>query len=339
MQKRHTLIFFYFIFCSCGYFSSSTSSHGSSNVDKFPELASVNSQIEKSPKNASLLYQRGMILSKLKQDSLAILDFQNAIKIDSNKADYYSAIGNILFEHKDIAGSAVWLAKAVALNPSDEMAHLKMAKLFLYTGEYPKAFTEINTVLRGNVYNPEAYFLKGMCYKNMKDSNKAISSFQTAVQTDPKYADAYMQLALIYQAKKDPVSLRYFENAYQADTSNLESLYGAAMYWQDQEKFAEAKKVFTRIVYIDRQYPKAFFNMGWMLLQEDSTEKAIRQFDIAIQVKPDYAEAYYNRGLCYEIRNEKTQAIADYKQALIFSPDFALCKTALQRVQMQNPKL
>ena len=121
---------------------------------------------------------------------------------------------------------------------------------------------------------------------------------------------------ILFEAKKDPVALKYFENAYRADSSSLEPLYGEAMYWQNQENFTEAKKVFTRIISIDRTYPTSYYNMGWMLMQEDSTEKAIRQFGIAIQVKPDYFQAYYNRGLCHEILGDIPKAIEDYKQSL-----------------------
>jgi tetratricopeptide (TPR) repeat protein len=302
------------------------------------ELKRLDDAIQQKPQDASLYFKRGKIRSTMKQDSLALVDFQKAVQLDSTKAEYFSAIGDILFEHKDISGSVAWIQKAVTLNPDDEVAHLKMAKLFLYTEDYPKAFAEINTVLRGNVYNPEAYFLKGMCYKSMKDTNKAISSFQTAVQTDPRFIDAHLQLAIIYESRKDPLALKYYENAYKADSSTVEPLYGQIMFWQNQNKFEEAKKVCKRIIEIDRNYPKSYYNLGWMLLQEDSVEKAKRHFEMAIQVKPDYPEAYFNRGLCSEILGDNTAAEADYKQALSFNPDIQPVKEALQRIQQKTKK-
>jgi tetratricopeptide (TPR) repeat protein len=321
---------------SCGLFSSESNTKDSKSSTTFPEVNAINASIEKNPKDAALYFKRGQIYHQINQDSLALMDFQTATKLDSTQSKYFSAVGDLLFEHKDISGSIQWIQKAIALNPDDEIAHLKMGKLFMFTEEYPKAFVEINTVLRTNVYNAEAYFLKGMCYKNMKDTAKAISSFQTAVQTEPRYVDAHMQLALIFEAKKDPIALNYFENAYKSDSSDLEPLYGQIMFWQNQGKYTDAKKVIQRIVSIDRTYAKSYYNMGWMLLQEDSTEKAIRQFGIAIQEKPDYVEAYYNRGLCYEIEGKLDQAKEDYNQALTFNPDYEPGKTALQRVNSKK---
>ena len=302
------------------------------------EIDKLTEAIKKNPNDDKLLYKRSNVYRSMKLDSLALADLYKAIKIDSTKSNYFSAIGDILFEHKDINGSIGWIYKAIHLNPDDAVAHLKIAKIFLYSEEYPKAFTEINTVLRTDVYNAEAYFLKGMCYKNMKDTNKAISSFQTAVQTDPQYVDAHMQLALIYKAKNNPLALQYFENAYRSDSSSMEPLYGQGMFWQDQNKFDEAKKVFRRCILIDKNFEKAYYNTGWMLLQEDSTEKALRQFDMAISVKQDYVEAYFNRGLCQEILEKNDLAIADYNQALTFNPDYEPAKLALVRINKKLKK-
>lgn len=332
MKHLSILLYSVILLSSCNLFSDKKKVTATEQSNEFSEVDKLTAELNQQPKNAELYFKRGLAYKTVRQDSLALKDFQKASILDSTVAKYFSAVGDLLFEHKDISGSVVWFQKALALNPDDEKAHLKMAKLFLFIEEFPKAFVEINTVLRGNVYNAEAYFLKGMCYKSMKDTNKAISSFQTAVQTDPKFVDAHLQLALIYEAKKDPIALKYFENAYKADTSNLEPLYGQAMYWQNQQNYTEAKKVFRRIILRDRSYAKSYYNTGWMLLQEDSTEKAIRQFDIAIQNKPDYADAYYNRGICNEILGNYAEALEDYKQALSFNMDNPQYKEAQQRV-------
>ena len=323
---------------ACNIFSDKKSNTSSTNEPESNVIENLNAEIASQPKNATLYYKRGIAYKSFKQDSLALIDFQECTRLDSTVAKYFSAVGDLLFEHKDISGSVKWFEKALSLNPDDEKAHLKMAKLFLYIEEFPKAFVEINTVLKGNVYNAEAYFLKGMCYKSMKDTNKAISSFQTAVQTDPKFVDAHLQLALIYDNKKDAIALKYFENAYKVDTNNLEPLYGQAMFWQKQQNFTEAKKVFRRMILRDRSYAKSYYNTGWMLMQEDSTEKAIRQFDIAIQNKPDYADAYYNRGICKEILEKYQEALEDYNQAISFNSDYLPYKEAQQRVSKKIKK-
>lgn len=296
-----------------------------------PGLKSLTEQIQNSPEDAALYFQRGNILYRLQYDSLALRDFKKAASLDTNKAEYYSAVGDLLFENKDITGSVEWLQKAIAKNPEDQKAHLKMAKMFLYMQDHSKAFAEINVVLRKDVYNPEAYFLKGMVYKDLKDTAKALSSFQTAVQVAPDYRDAVIQLGLLFSAKKDPIALKYLENAFHADTTDVFPIFAKGVYYQTSKNYPAAKDAYKECIVRDVQYTDAYFNMGFVYMQQDSIQKAWRQFDMAVKTDPKNPSAYYNRGVCSEAMDSIKNALADYKQALYLDPNYKSPKEALER--------
>ena len=296
-------------------------------------LKAATLRINEKPDNAKLYYERGVLLHSLKEDSLALNDFNKAVKLDSTKSEYYSAIGDLLFEHKDLTGSVAWIRKAIELNPSDPKARLKIAKMLVYSRDYPNAFKEINKVLREDAMSPEAYFLKGMIYKDLSDSSaKAYSSFLTAVQIQPDYKDALLQLGLLYDKDNDSVALRYYENAYKADTSDVSSLYAKGMYYQNRERYEEAKQEYRRCIRSNSDYSNAYFNLGYVLLHQDSLEQASRPFSTVVTLDPTNAGAYYNKGLCNELMGKKQEAIADYKQALLFNKDYKEAKERLKQL-------
>ena len=297
-----------------------------------PRLKAVTDQIKNNPKNADLYAKRGMMMEQLKMDSLAIKDLKTAISIDSNIADYYSAIGEILFEHKDLNGSVEWLRKAIVKDPTNPKAHLKIAKMFLYSKAYPKAFEEINVVLKRDVYNPEAYFLKGMVYKDMKDTAHAISTFETAVQVAPDYKDAAIQLGLLYSAKNDPTAIKYLDNAYRLDSSDVTPIFARGVYFQNHNQLAEAKQEYRRCMIKNTRYVDAYFNMGLILMQQDSVEKAYRMYDLATKVQPDNPTAYYDRGVCNERMKKIKEAVIDYKRSLALDTSYASPKMALKNL-------
>lgn len=298
-----------------------------------PELKKVTEKIKDNPESARLYYDRGVLLHQIKEDSLALMDFNNAVKYDSTKAEYYSAIGDLLFDHKDLIGSVKWIKKAIELNPDDPKAHLKVAKMFIYMQDYITAFKEINRVLRKDAMSPEAYYLKGMIYKELTDSsNKALSSFLTAVQIMPDYKDALLQIGLIYDKQNDSAALKYYQNAFEADSSDVSSLYAKGMYYQTRDRWEDAKAEYERCIKHNKDYAEAYFSLGYILLQQDSLEKAIQQYDLAVKSDPANAGAYYNRGVCYELMDKKQEAAKDYKQALIFKKDYKEAKDGLQRV-------
>jgi tetratricopeptide (TPR) repeat protein len=190
--------------------------------------------------------------------------------------------------------------------------------------------------MRKNVYDPEAYFLKGMVYKDLKDTAKAISSFQTAVQVAPDYKDAVVQLGLLFAAKKDEIGVRYLENAFAIDTTDVFPIYAIGVYYQETRQDAKAKEQYRRCILRNRHYADAYFNMGYILMQEDSTQKAWRQYDMVTKIDPLNPTAYYNRGICSELMDSTRNAINDYLQAVRLDTGYASPKEALRRLKVKR---
>jgi tetratricopeptide (TPR) repeat protein len=300
-----------------------------------PALNKVTEAIKKDPKNAQLYFERAMLLDRLEVDTLALKDYKKAISLDSTRAEYYSAIGDMLFEHKDLDGSVMWLERALKVNPNDKTAHLKLAKMFLYIEEYNKALAAINTVLRQDVYHPEGYYLKGMVYKSLSDTNKAISNFMTALQVQPEYRDAMIQLGIMNSMKGDPIALKYYDNAFLLDTMDVFPLYARGVYYQDKGDYEMAKREYINAILKDRNYTSSYLNLGYIYMQQDSLNKAFRQYDILTKLDPTDPEAYFNRGLCYELMGKKAEAVIDYKQALVFDERYKDPQEGLKRLNAE----
>ncbi len=335
MHSRHQLFLVFFIFLgliACKGKQPVKAAPGTNPAYSQGPVDALTQKIAGEPKVADNYYNRGIALHKIKEDSLAVQDFKKAITLDSTRSEYMSAIGDILFEHKDLTGSISWLERALQLNQSDVKAHLKLAKAMIFTEQYPKAFAEVNTVLRNDAFNPEGYFLKGIIYKELKDTGKAISSFQTCINVAPDYREAAIQLGLLYTAKDNPMGTQYLDNAFRLDTTDVMPLYAKAMHLQNKAQYEPAKVLYHDIIRRDPQYADALFAMGFILLQQDSLEKARRQFDLVTKVEPDNAKAYYNRGLCSEMLDRKAEAASDYEQALTFNKNMAQAKDGLKRL-------
>ena len=324
------------VFTACNSHKSATPGEDNLLFQSDAVLKAMTVEIGKNPANPALYVDRGNTLRKMKLDSLAMRDYKHAITLDSNNASLYSLVGDLMFEHKDIDGSLLWLQKALVKDPKDKKARLKIAKMCLYVGKHSEGFQQIDIVLRADAYNPEAYFLKGMMYKDMKDTAKAISSFMTAVQVAPEYKDAIVQLGIIYANRKDSIALKYLDNASRVDTTDVFPIFARGVFYQDKKDFVHAKEEYKRCIVKDRHYVDAYFNMGNILMQQDSAEKSMRQYAMVIRVDPRNPTAYYDRGVCYEVMDSMKQAIDDYRHALILDPNYSSPKDALKRLKVKD---
>ena len=70
-------------------------------------------------------------------------------------------------------------------------------------------------------------------------------------------------------------------------------------------------------------HPVAYNNRGAAFLDLHDFQKAIDDFNTAIQMKPDYADAYDNRGTAYSDLQKFPEALADYNQSIKLSPNNA----------------
>ena len=67
-----------------------------------------------------------------------------------------------------------------------------------------------------------------------------------------------------------------------------------------------------------------YTNRGNAHRDKGDFDKAVVDFDRAIQINPNFTTAYYNRGLAYRVTGNVDAAIADDDKAIEIKPDFAI---------------
>ncbi len=80
---------------------------------------------------------------------------------------------------------------------------------------------------------------------------------------------------------------------------------------------------YDRAIELKPDLAEAYNNRGNAYWNKGEVDRAIADYDRAIELKPDYAEAYYNRGIAYRNKGEVDRAIADYDRAIELKPDYA----------------
>lgn len=142
----------------------------------------------------------------------------------------------------------------------------------LERGEYDAAIESFKKALTLETQTSEQariYNLIGVAYLRQKVSvSSALGSFEQAIQLDPKYAEAYFNLASTYA--------------------------------NEPGKEDEAEKNFRKALEVDPQYQKAHFGIGWFYLSKKrNADLAVQHFEKAAAHNPKFAEAQYALGLAY----------------------------------------
>lgn len=297
-----------------------------------PQIKALTEKIRNDPANPETYFIRSNIFVQLNNLPAAFNDISRAIALDSTNLKYYFAIADIYLKggSADLAIDA--FKTIIRLDPRNEEAYIKLSKVYFYKKDYRNSMVQLSKVQELDKDNFETYFIRGMNFKEMGDTNHAFSAFQKAVQVKPEFYDGYMQLGLLASKKSGSQAAQYFDNAIRIDSSNAEAYYGKAKFYQDHGQYAKAKHVYNELITKNPQYGQAYFNLGFIYIKQDSIDKAYRMFDYAIKVTPAYAEAYYYRGLCSLEKGNKEQAETDFRQAIVLKPDYELAQKELNNL-------
>ena len=137
---------------------------------------------------------------------------------------------------------------------------------------------------------PILFNLIGACYKKIGQLEGAIKMFRIAVSLEPKYAEAYFNLASVLNSlnQKD-----------------------------------EAEENYKIAIKISPKYFEAHNNLGNLYIEIGQLDSAIESLEWAIAYKHDFAEAYNNLGNAYYDHGKVDKAVENYQKAIKFNPNYA----------------
>lgn len=297
------------------------------------ELKSVNVQLRQDPENAPLYNKRAQVYRRLKLYEEAENDAKRAIRMDSTNADYRITLVDIYFSENKTRLAKDELEYTTKKYPESINAHLKLAELFFIVRQYQKAIDAVNTALKLDEHNAMGYFIKGSVYRESGDTARAITSLQTAVEQDNRFADAYFDLGLLHAARKNPLAFDYYRSVLEILPGDKKTLYARAHLLQQMGKLEEATKEYTQLTAKDNSCAECFYNLGAIAMDvKQDYKSAIEQFTKAIASDGAYSDAYYFRGQCYIKTGDKEAARADFKMCLQLNPQDESAAVALNQL-------
>jgi len=148
------------------------------------------------------------------------------------------------------------------------------------------------------------------------EGEAAIAILKQAVERYPDYAPAHSMLAFMM----------------------LVSAYVGWASGERQSQVKQAAALATRAAELDDSDPWAYFALGYVAYTMRRTDKAIEEFQRAIDLNPNFAAAHSYLSLALALAGQSDQAITHAEQAIRMSPhdpQNAVCFTALAAAHYQ----
>ena len=266
-------------------------------------------------------------------------DGAKAFHLDSNNWEarflYANALNNRANRSiADVDQAQRHFLTLIKRHPGNKKMYVALASTYSQQRDFEKSFQYINTALRIDVKYRDAYVMKGTNYLALGNRKLAKSSYETAVQQDPKFYEGYLALGYLYSEDNEPIAVEYFRTAAELKPTSTDALYGVAYSLQQQRKFEESLAAYRHLLEVKPSFYLALFNQGYIKqFEQNQIDSAVHFYDLSIQLQPKFVKGWHNLGLCYAAQNRKADAMRAFSTALKYNPNFEISRIEANRIR------
>lgn len=304
-------------------------------------IKSLNSAIRLEGSNARLFYLRAKIYEAYGKADLAILDYEEAIRLDKSLIDAYVALADLYYE-KDSQNNALKICNdGLALRPDN--AELITTRMYIYSdsGEYEKAIADAEALIKLKPTDPLGYAGLADFLVTYNEYDRVIQNYTTALKyctdkdRDLMYAIYRQRSLCYYNTDKYREAINDFKVYYDACEYDNNIIYFALSYYYTNDN-DNAITWFKRCINSLVEVNMASYYLASIYAVKKDYNTALDYYTKCINGDYNKDNCLYNRGVCYKELNNKEKALADFNTCLQVTNDLALKQTVETAIQELN---
>ena len=289
--------------------------------------------------NAEQVMNIGRNVLSMEDYLLAIQYFNLAIKSKPYLADAYYLRGLAKLSLDDYEGAIN--DETLALNRNKFKSEAYKVRGFAYQnlGKDSLAVADYD---RGLEYNPnDKYFLfyKAVAQTELKDYQRADSTFNILLRRNPKFEEAFVARGRMYLLQGDTIrAVEDIDHALKLSKSLLNAHLLKAEIYAKQNRWEESLTAMDEAIRLRPDDPDYYVNRAYLRYNNEDFFGAMSDYNYALQIDPSNEAALFNRALLRTEVKELTNAATDFTAVLELDPSnfHALYNRGLVNLELGN---
>ena len=251
--------------------------------------------------------------------------FQAALSADSNAYKAAFNLGVMADRGGNENQAMEFYRQALRIQADYESAAEGMVTIFLRRGSVPDAVAFVEPLARQNPRNLHLQALYAEVLVRAERYDAAWAAARSALRCDERFVPALTALvkASLKQGRRE-LAESILEQALQIQETNAELHYIQGMLFrEDDARFRDALREFTRAVELRPDYAEARMALGIAQLAGGNYTEALQNFTVASQLAPGLVAVHLNLGDAYRATKQWQQAKRSFDKALQMDPNLA----------------
>ena len=303
------------------------------DADSAPAPSGIGARSQADRDAAVTYFNQGHAKGELGQYAAAIVDYNQALRLDPDYAAAYHNRGWAKDELGQYAEAIADYDQALRLDPNDAAAYNNRGIAKAALEQYAEAIADYDQALRLDPNYIAAYYNRGIAKAALEQYAEAIADYNQALRLDPNYIAAYHNRGIAKaNAGQHAEAIADYDQALRLDPNDAAAYHnrGAAklVLGQYVEAIAERGAFGGMAGSSSSSSPSRQSKLG-------QYADAIADYDQALCLDPNNTLAYLSRGTVKAALEQYAAAIADYDQALRLDPNNTLAYNLRKWCQSQ----
>jgi tetratricopeptide (TPR) repeat protein len=209
------------------------------------------------------------------------------------------------------------LREAALLQPSDPIIQHDIGLACLEIGLVPEAITAFQRAVSSNPRYADAYFRLGIALEKLGDLGSAIVAYDRATELQSTLTEAWFRAgALVYTMGHRDEAIGCFRRAATSGPKTRFGRLGAARALLTEDRDVEGERVLRQTLVLDPDNALAHDLLGNLLAEFGRFEEARECFTRAVTIAPLMAGSYYDLVRCRPVTTADADLVARMEAAL-----------------------
>jgi tetratricopeptide (TPR) repeat protein len=272
-------------------------------------LSDLTQSIRLDPNSDAAYYNRGLLLNRRGQFAEALTDFDEAVRCSPESADRLVARALCYFAMNDINRALASFDGAIAAEPGNAMPYLARSNFYARMGNADKQQRDYQQALSLN--------------SNAKNLSMEVAQwFPDKAKVDAK-RNKHFQFDNIGLLPPNNLNLSPQQFLSRNAGKTYHQLFEEAKLAHDQGNFEDEIALWNDVVAMNIstiQAAPAVMNRGNAYSAKGDLDRALQDYNQAIEINPENAGAYVNRALVLAKKGDSESAMNDYAKAISLNP-------------------
>jgi len=231
---------------------------------------------------------KSMDLTRIYKDQFTLWEY--LIHKNPSLSASYINLGNLYYEKGDNDKAISLYRKAIELDPDNPTACYDLGNVYMEFGMYEKAVFLFKQTTVSDLRQPSVYNNLGLSYIHLGRSEEAMKQFGIAIEIDPHYKKAFINLIKLIKERRETSAWPESEDSeYIAEQVRFLNDLGVIEGKAGDIRAAIA--LFNEALAIDPDHVETCNNLGYAYYRIGNNDRAEEYFKTALEIDPDNEQA------------------------------------------------